>query len=455
MLDIEQPNQEEIHVFVKGQSLRFAINEFALITGLNCIGNIDDFKYEDSSMSRLMKRYFPQSTNGVSKEALCSYANIVPTVDEFEKLDLACKSFTSDHHGTTSTNTAVNETDKPIAIADAKASETPSICKQGEQHEKDVGIEMQSDIVIEEIQPLESVIPSGEQDLILTINKPPPTTLAEYEISDTVILSVFSTPKKNVSADKKVPALRSKKPLKIYRSPFLTHFGSSSKEKKKLASKERKKYPFKGYQINRDSPTLEMEIFEEWINDGLYRLHTKKYTTEYYFFKVYIDKAYVNYYNSDVAKDLATQDASARTDEVADMEKSLINTIKGLRMCVGHPWHMVHDVFVPINFDDAFHWVLVVIALMDRCIRVDYGNYFLECRDYGVFVAVYTDYLSEGLRISCSGIDDQYHCLRYASILSKYGSEKAENGYFSENEDPPRPRSKFALKETDRVLHIK
>ncbi|KAM3203053.1 hypothetical protein P3L10_030679 [Capsicum annuum] len=67
---IKQPNQEEIHIFVKGRILRFFINEFALITGLNCFGNVDDFKYEDSSPSRLMKMYFPQSTNGVDKEAL-------------------------------------------------------------------------------------------------------------------------------------------------------------------------------------------------------------------------------------------------------------------------------------------------------------------------------------------------------------------------------------------------
>ncbi|PHU29501.1 hypothetical protein BC332_01594 [Capsicum chinense] len=70
MIEIEQPNQEEIYVFVKGQILRFSINEFSLITVLNCFGNVDDFKYEDSSPSWLMKRYFPQSTNGVDKEAL-------------------------------------------------------------------------------------------------------------------------------------------------------------------------------------------------------------------------------------------------------------------------------------------------------------------------------------------------------------------------------------------------
>ncbi|KAF3647369.1 hypothetical protein FXO38_18686 [Capsicum annuum] len=157
MLEIEHPNQEEVHVFVKGQMLRFSINEFALITGLNYFENIDDFKYEDSSTRSLMKRYFPQSTNGVDKEALvelflkgnfenkedalqmtilyfihtfiysqlnassvlfsdlkmvedgkyqfflgCSYANIVPIVNKFEKLDLERTSFASDHHGTSS-----------------------------------------------------------------------------------------------------------------------------------------------------------------------------------------------------------------------------------------------------------------------------------------------------------------------------------------------------------------
>ncbi|PHU04378.1 hypothetical protein BC332_25200 [Capsicum chinense] len=71
-----------------------------------------------------------------------------------------------------------------------------------------------------------------------------------------------------------------------------------------------------------------------------------------------------------VAKDLATQDASARTDEVADMEMSLINTIKGLSTRAGQPWHMVNEVFVPINCDGIFHWVLTVIALKDRCIPV-------------------------------------------------------------------------------------
>ncbi|KAM3308831.1 hypothetical protein P3S67_010575 [Capsicum chacoense] len=64
------------------------------------------------------------------------------------------------------------------------------------------------------------------------------------------------------------------------------------------------------------------------------------------------------------------------------------------------------------------------------------------------------EYLSEELDISSSSIDAQYHRLRYASLLCKYGSKKAENVYFSENDDLPKPKSRFSTKEKDRVLHI-
>ncbi|PHT36161.1 hypothetical protein CQW23_23861 [Capsicum baccatum] len=140
---------------------------------------------------------------------------------------------------------------------------------------------------------------------------------------------------------------------------------------------------------------------------------------------MYIDKAYVNYYNSDVAKDLATQDASFRTDEVADIEKSLINTIKGLSTCAGQPWHVVNEAFIPINCDGAFHWHsnffehkvptdwtalksyeekskqdLFQVEYVSEIALQDSGS--LDC---GVFMDVYAQYLSERLGIPCLGID--------------------------------------------------
>ncbi|PHU18442.1 hypothetical protein BC332_14137 [Capsicum chinense] len=84
----------------------------------------------------------------------------------------------------------------------------------------DDGIEKLSDIVVEKMQPLDSIIPGREHDMTLIIYKPPPTTPDEDMISDTVILSTFATPKKDVSDVKKTSAPHSRKPSKIYRSPF-------------------------------------------------------------------------------------------------------------------------------------------------------------------------------------------------------------------------------------------
>ncbi|PHU30757.1 hypothetical protein BC332_02850 [Capsicum chinense] len=70
------------------------------------------------------------------------------------------------------------------------------------------------------------------------------------------------------------------------------------------------------------------------------------------------------------------------TNEVSQMGMSLINTIKGLGTSAGQHWHRVNKVFAPINCGSALHWVLAVIAVRDRCIRVyDSSAPVLKFRD--------------------------------------------------------------------------
>ncbi|PHU05408.1 hypothetical protein BC332_26230 [Capsicum chinense] len=205
---------------------------------------------------------------------------------------------------------------------------------------------------------------------------------------------------------------------------------------------------------------------------------TNRYTTTVCFLKVYIDKVYVNYYNPDVGKELATQDAFARTNEASQMEMSLINPIKGLNapavislkdQCI-HMYDSMDSarkrtqtseiqklvVILPtyLQYNNFFEqkvptdWAALESYkgktkhdsfLMEYASRIAQQN--SESLDCSVFVVVYAEYLSKGLGIQYLGIDVQYHFLRYASLLCKYGSKKSENGYFSENEDPPRPMS--------------
>ncbi|PHT32256.1 hypothetical protein CQW23_28593 [Capsicum baccatum] len=48
----------------------------------------------------------------------------------------------------------------------------------------------------------------------------------------------------------------------------------------------------------------------------------------------------------------------------------LINIIKDFSILAGLPWHLVDEVYIPINCGDEFYWVLAVVVLKERRIRV-------------------------------------------------------------------------------------
>ncbi|KAF3634219.1 hypothetical protein FXO37_26593 [Capsicum annuum] len=492
MLDIEQPNQEEIHVFVKGQILRFSINEFALITGLNCFGNVDDFKYEESSPSRLMKRYFSQSTNGVDKDALVERFSKANFENKEDSLQMTILYFIH-----TFIYSQLNASPVPFSdfkmVEDGKYQFFPwgkvSFSRLMDSLRQEFSMKKQryrlggipqvlNVWMFELCSNFESNVVVKEGNNILRVLNW--KVVAVQPQFNHFMNGMFS------KIDQKF------KDLERLMNARFTEVLNSLEQKNETMKQSRQECDPSDAVVDNEGPTstnsvvketnkpVEMEddkanqapLFlkkgeqhEKHLDVTMYCLRKNykntnfpisRYTTTDCFFKVYIDKAYVNYYNSDVAKDLATQDTSVRTDEVDDMERSLINTIKGLSTCAGQPWHMVNEHKVPTDWTalksykgkserDPFQ-----VEYVYEIAQQDSGS--LDC---GVFVAVYAEYLSKGLGIPCSSIDAEYHRLRYSSLLCKYGSKKAENGYYSENDYPPRPRSKFAQKKTDSVLHIK
>ncbi|PHU04327.1 hypothetical protein BC332_25149 [Capsicum chinense] len=81
-----------------------------------------------------------------------------------------------------------------------------------------------------------------------------------------------------------------------------------------------------------------------------------RYTTGNYLYKVYINNAYDRY--------------CQQQPEVSRNEECLINIIKGFSISAGLPWHLVDEVYIPINCGDEFHWVLAIVILKERRIRV-------------------------------------------------------------------------------------
>uniref|UniRef100_M1BYU8 Ubiquitin-like protease family profile domain-containing protein n=1 Tax=Solanum tuberosum TaxID=4113 RepID=M1BYU8_SOLTU len=58
---------------------------------------------------------------------------------------------------------------------------------------------------------------------------------------------------------------------------------------------------------------------------------------------------------------------------VPEYENKIVGTIKRFGIPGGLPWHLTDEVYVPINCNGKFHWILTVVVLKERCIKV-YGS---------------------------------------------------------------------------------
>ncbi|KAF3665975.1 hypothetical protein T459_05535 [Capsicum annuum] len=183
--------------------------------------------------------------------------------------------------------------------------------------------------------------------------------------------------------------------------------------------------------------------------------------------------------------------------EVSQNEECLINIFKGFSIPAGLPWHLVNEIYIPINYDDEFHWVLAVIVLNERRIRVydsmsqkrrfelsfeiqnlakilltylDMSGFLDQkvCTDWSTievyrnkmdnpfdvqyidgiaqqtigsldcrpFVAAYAEYLSNRLQVPNDGLDARLLRKIYAALLWTYREAKAQKPYATDVKDP-------------------
>jgi len=95
-----------------------------------------------------------------------------------------------------------------------------------------------------------------------------------------------------------------------------------------------------------------------------------RFTTVNCLFKTFINEAYNRYYCSAFDDNLTTQEHMARGAVISAIERSIKNIIKGFSIPAGLPWHLVDEVYIPVNSDGEFHWVLAIVVLKERLIHV-------------------------------------------------------------------------------------
>ncbi|KAF3626744.1 hypothetical protein FXO38_16567 [Capsicum annuum] len=142
---------------------------------------------------------------------------------------------------------------------------------------------------------------------------------------------------------------------------------------------------------------------------------------------------------------LSSLDENVRSVKVASVERSICEIIQGLCIPASLSWHLVDEVYVPINYEGSFHWVLAVIVLKEICIRMNYG----------LFVVAYAEILSDGHQIPSSEFDSGLHRTRYVSLLWDYGVNKSSNGYISGSQDPLSPKHTFIPSEDTEMIDVK
>ncbi|PHU29610.1 hypothetical protein BC332_01703 [Capsicum chinense] len=78
----------------------------------------------------------------------------------------------------------------------------------------------------------------------------------------------------------KAPAKRKRKKSKVLMSPYITKYGSVSKDAGNFDKEEKLKYGFYGYIINQDFSNQLMTDYSQWIAIGLLKTHSAKKETD-------------------------------------------------------------------------------------------------------------------------------------------------------------------------------
>ncbi|KAG5579699.1 hypothetical protein H5410_050326 [Solanum commersonii] len=112
--------------------------------------------------------------------------------------------------------------------------------------------------------------------------------------------------------------------------------------------------------VNIDTSHIDVVFYYLRKKSKLRSPNQYRFTTLNDLFKTFINDAHTRYYCSPPDDNLSTQEHLARRVVVSTFERSIKNIIKAFSISAELSWHLVDD----------FHWVLVVIALKERLIRI-------------------------------------------------------------------------------------
>ncbi|KAM3345120.1 hypothetical protein P3S68_024829 [Capsicum galapagoense] len=279
------------------------------------------------------------------------------------------------------------------------------------------------------------------------------------------------------------PAKRERKKFRVLRSPYISKYGSGSKNSIDFDKEEKLKYAFDGYTVNQDLSNELMIDYSQWIAVGLLKTHSAKKETDNHY---RLNASRLGYSQLDFVVAypqsrnwfyLMSERKKCWNDEHLDVifyhlrKKSKIqlgdnyiytNTSCFLKSYVEktHTRYYPAEPAVELSTQQDYVESIVVAKNEDSIANIIHGfcmsaglSWYMvdetmafmirptsDSLDCGIFVCAYAEILSEGLQVHLCGFDAASQRARYASLLWHYGVEKANEAYTSDNGDPPRPK---------------
>ncbi|KAG5599958.1 hypothetical protein H5410_031328 [Solanum commersonii] len=182
-----------------------------------------------------------------------------------------------------------------------------------------------------------------------------------------------------------------------------------------------------------------------------------RYTIVNFLFNTHIHNTYERYCNNQADDNISTQEHINCVSVVSVHGRSITNIMKGFSIPAELPWHLVDDVYISVNSDGRSlgaqgkntFWRDKKLSRMLSSYLIDNGffeqigqnlmhirtkNLFFYksnstfcCGDYGLYVAIFVEFLGDELVIPPDDFLSSYLRNRYAALLWKYDNDKAKD----------------------------
>ncbi|PHT45374.1 hypothetical protein CQW23_14532 [Capsicum baccatum] len=264
----------------------------------------------------------------------------------------------------------------------------------------------------------------------------PPTgpVVNQYDISDSQLPLDF--PDDIVAAHQavKIPAKVSKRirtRSKVFKSPYTSEYASGSKAIEDQIEEQKQQFAFDDFLISNTMPSYVIEEFKQWVGEGLLKFHAKKRIRVY-----------------DLLSKRRNTKSITEIQKLAKMLPTYLSDNKFYDEISRTNWPNLE-----IYRDKITQTTQI---LNEHSFDVEYVQHIMqqECDNVncGVFVVGYAEYLSEEMNVPSDGFEEEYHRMCYATLLRKYGIQKAKKGYVNENDDPPKPKSRIIQISDDNAI---